>query len=195
MAQNIPQNQLDALPLIGVTDVVAADSTIVIGGAGIVRYWGPSSTGINGLLAGLGDNGLQAGIFSNFLDFTGMSQFVLVLNCRFAAAGAFTPANGLAVYLDARVHGEAAYAINDPVYNATASMVFVAGMTGAYNPVAAAGFPFFRKAMRTWCNQSVPTSGDGEAVCTFTGDQRLLIRATTGSADLTLFGHVYAQGP
>jgi hypothetical protein len=80
MAQKIPQNQLDALPL--PTDTTSNGGEVYNVGNTMVRYWSPSDTGIGGvaLTVDPGDAiSAKTYLLTNWLDVRGCSAFQGVL--------------------------------------------------------------------------------------------------------------------
>lgn len=69
---NTPQNQLDALPLIGASQVANPTDVVVVGG-NVVRFWDEVATGINGVQRTNAGDG-TSNLFSNFLDLRGMNS-------------------------------------------------------------------------------------------------------------------------
>jgi hypothetical protein len=69
---NTPQNQLDALPLIGASQVANPTDVVVIGG-NVVKFWDENALGINGIQRNNAGDG-SSNLFTTFLDFRGMNS-------------------------------------------------------------------------------------------------------------------------
>jgi hypothetical protein len=88
----LPQNQLDALPLISAADligqVVDPGQVSIVGGS-VVRWWSPIALGLKDVnfVDDPDHAGANTRLLTPFLDLSGMQQFILVVNRRCLAAG------------------------------------------------------------------------------------------------------------
>jgi hypothetical protein len=83
-----PKVQLDSLPLISAVAAQAPDNYVTIGNK-VSRYWSPASTGISAVNFAVDPElGTASALFTNFLDFTGMNEYVALLVLSEAAATA-----------------------------------------------------------------------------------------------------------
>lgn len=82
-----PQSQLDALPLITAADAAAPSAYAIVGGK-LSRYWNPAAAGVVAANF-IADPDLAGASFmvSNYLDFTGMNQYVALLVATIPNAG------------------------------------------------------------------------------------------------------------
>jgi hypothetical protein len=88
---NMPQNQINALPLIS-ADTAAAGGAISIVGGNFTRYWSPTVLGLVGVQPAAA-GGATFWMFSGFLDTRGVRAFkILVRRLNGAALGANTAA-------------------------------------------------------------------------------------------------------
>jgi len=94
---NVPQNQIDALPII-TPDAAAAAGDLQIVGGSISRFWSPATLGLNGVAATA-----SGGVFflaTPYLDVSGCTRFAMFIS-RFNAVGdaiALTSTTVLAQY-------------------------------------------------------------------------------------------------
>lgn len=77
----IPQNQIDALPLVTAAQA-AAPTVVTVVGQKVTKRWDPAASGINGQNYGADpDDAAGSALFSNWLDVGGCNQFVGLLTC------------------------------------------------------------------------------------------------------------------
>lgn len=77
----MPQNQLDALPLITAVQAAAPDEVLIVGGT-VTKFWNPVTIGIvnqRPFLDGSGGGAAMQIHGTNFLDFSGMNHFLFML--------------------------------------------------------------------------------------------------------------------
>lgn len=84
----MPQNQLDALPLLTATDVTDPSETVVVG-TSVVKTWDPSKTGVNGIAASGGGASLLY-LLTAQMDFRGMNTAMLQLQRDTTVGGSLT---------------------------------------------------------------------------------------------------------
>ena len=84
----VPQNQIDALPVVTIESVGDPGQTVVIGKT-LVRYWPPAQTGINGQSSNVADPRTAGRVYllSNYLDFSGCTIFSCLLGVKITAIG------------------------------------------------------------------------------------------------------------
>lgn len=83
----VPQNQLNALPLLSVQDVTEGGTIEIVGGS-LSRVWTPTQLGINGVAPTLNADGLFY-LTTPYLDLRGVHYFMLDLT--YTASAAVTP--------------------------------------------------------------------------------------------------------
>lgn len=82
---NTPQNQLDALPLIGASQVANPTDVVVVGG-NVAKFWDENALGINGIQRSNAGDG-SSNLFTTFLDMRGMNSGTFLIVRTFTTSG------------------------------------------------------------------------------------------------------------